>query len=362
MEQKDYYKTLGISDNATDEEIKKAFRRLARKYHPDANKKDPDAEKKFKEVSEAYQVLKDKKKRDEYDTIRKYGGFGGFNPGAGGTGGGASFDFSDLFRRGNRKSGGGFGGFGSIFDDMFGGGSQRQQTARRRGSDVNVEVEIPFRKAVQGGKHTIRLKATETCDVCGGTGGKPGTQETVCPTCGGSGSVVSGQGGFSISRPCPTCMGRGRIHTESCPECNGTGHRERIKTININIPKGIEDNAKIRLRGQGSPGENGGNPGDLIVTVKIGSDRFFKRNGSNLEAEMKIPLAKALSGTKVKITTIEGEKVMLRIPPLTVAGTRFRIPGKGAVPGGDLFITIEVELPNDLEQEKIDQIIEILGE
>ncbi len=359
MDQKDYYKILGISENASDDEIKKAFRRLARKYHPDSNKKDPDAEKKFKEVSEAYQVLKDKKKREEYDTIRKYGGF---RPGGGGfnAGGGQSFDFSEIFKnRGGSRTGGGFGGFGSIFDDLFRSGGQ-SKPSRRRGSDVHVEIEIPFRKAIKGGKHTIRLKATETCKACGGTGGKPGAPETTCPQCSGTGTIVTGQGGFSISQTCPTCMGRGKVYTQACPDCHGTGKDETIKTININIPKGIEDGGKIRLRGQGNPGENGGSSGDLIITVKIEKDAFYTRKGKDLEAQITIPLSKALSGTKIKLNTIDGQKVMLTIPPLTQPGTRFRIPGKGAQEGGDMIVEVAVSIPKDLTGEQIEKITEIL--
>ncbi|MFP4458154.1 MAG: molecular chaperone DnaJ [Candidatus Zixiibacteriota bacterium] len=361
MASKDFYKILGVSENADDDEIKKAFRKLAKKYHPDSNKDDPDAEKKFQEINEAYQVLKDKEKRAEYDQMRKYGAYGGF--GGGGASGqrrsyrssGQSFDFGDIFGK----------GFGNIFGDMFSQNAQStgQRQRPRKGRDISVNITIPFRKAATGGKHKISLRMNSVCSHCHGTGGEPGAEEQICPTCGGRGVISHGQGTFAVSSTCPNCGGRGKVYSQTCTKCGGSGEEEGIKTFMINIPPGTEDGDKIRLRGQGEPAAAGGSPGDLIVITKVAGDKFFERKGKNIEAEITISLNQAINGTKVKIKTIHGDKILLKIPPDTQPGTKLRIPKQGIKKGikpGDMFVIVNVKIPklSEEKKKKLNQILE----
>jgi len=283
MPYKDYYRILGVSENATQDEIKKAYRRLAKKYHPDANPGDAKAAEKFKEINEAHEVLSDPKKRKQYDDLRHFA--------KAGMGGGtfrSTFDLDDLLRqfagaRGTRtrtftfEDLGGLGDLGDIFASIFdrGGRFRQQRYGPQRGEDLYTEIEIPFDTAAKGGTTVITVTKDEVCDRCAGSGARPGSKVERCPQCGGTGMISVTQGAFAVSRPCPRCYGRGEIVTEPCPKCGGTGQVTAQKRISVKIPPGIEDGAKIRLRGQGQPGTSGGPPGDLILKVRISPHRFF---------------------------------------------------------------------------------------
>jgi len=359
MSAKDFYKILGVPENASQAEIQKSFRKLAQKYHPDANPNDKHTEKKFKEINEAYQVLKDKEKRTQYDEMRKYGAFQGF----GNNQQGRSYkgaDFSEIFGRG--KSGGGFGNFGDIFGDIFGFGGSSKRTAAK-GDDIIVSVNVPFRTAAVGGKQTITINSPSVCQHCNGTGGEPGSSESVCPQCRGKGTINIKQGNFVVSNTCPTCLGRGKVFSQNCNVCYGTGEVTDKKTLNISIPAGISEGEKIRLRGQGEEGRGGKPRGDLIITVHIENDPFFERKNYDIYANIDISLKNAIAGTKIKIGTIFGDKVILKIPPYTESGTKFRIQGKGIHKGsnvGDMFVTVNTKLPKNLSEDKKNEIIKLL--
>src|SRR5687768_15425912 len=282
---KDFYRVLGVAENATSDEIKKAYRKLAKQHHPDANASDAVAAEKFKELSEAYAVLSDDDKRKKYDQMRKlgaFGGLGGFRPGGagarpGGTqgqAGGFSFEdldvgdiFGSIFDFGKRRGGTGTGaGTGTA------GG---RQAGPQRGENIEYQVEVPFKTAARGGTITVTLPVTEECAVCAGTGAKPGTPVITCPECDGSGSIYFGQGGFGFTRPCPNCMGRGRVPQDPCSACSGTGQVRQQKTVNVTIPPGVDNGSKVRIAGQGEKGAAGGAPGDLLINVRVAPDRFF---------------------------------------------------------------------------------------
>jgi molecular chaperone DnaJ len=361
---KDYYAVLGVSPTATGDEIKKVYRKLAKKYHPDTNASDAKAAERFKEISEAYQVLGDAEKRKQYDQMRQLGAFGGFGGGAsrgrpstagrgpgatqGGYSGGINVeDLGDL---------GGFGGIGDLFGSMFGGGSRSSRSrGPERGQDVETMLEVPFRTAALGGAVPVQLEVTEECATCHGTGGAPGAKMQTCPECHGRGTVSFGQGGFAVNRPCPNCLGRGQVPTEKCATCNGVGDVRVRKTIQIQIPAGSDDGARIRLRGQGGRGANGGPPGDIIINLQVQPDRFFRRDGLDLIAPVKINIAQATLGSKVSVKTLDGKKVAIRIPPGTSSGKRFRVRGQGIGRDnaqGDLIVEAEVMVPESLTEEQ----------
>ncbi|NIN01102.1 MAG: molecular chaperone DnaJ [candidate division Zixibacteria bacterium] len=354
MAQKDYYEILGVSEKASDEEIKKAYRRLAKKYHPDANPNNKMAEGKFKEISEAHEILSNPQKRKQYDQLRQMGqgrftgfeGFRGFEDVFSRRGGqGRTFTFQDL---------GGFGDLGDLFSNIFDMGetTRRQRWGPQKGTDLYAEVEIPFDLAISGGKTPIQLKKEEACPVCGGTGAKPGTALSTCPECGGSGMVSFSQGGFAVSRPCPRCLGRGKTITAPCPQCGGRGQTFAERKILINIPAGISHGVQLRLRGQGQPGIAGGPPGDLIVRVNVGRHRFFERRGTDVHCKVPINVAQATLGSKIRVRTLDG-KVDIKIPPGTQSGTKFRLRGKGVeVNGsrGDQYVEVLVEIPKTMNE------------
>lgn len=356
MAQKDYYEILGVLENASEQDIKKAYRRLAKKYHPDSNPNNKIAEEKFKEISEAHEVLSNPQKRGQYDQLRKMGqgGFGGFEGARG---------FEDVFRaRGGKGRAftfedlGGFGDLGDLFSNIFdmGEASRRQRWGPQKGADLYAEVEIPFDLAVSGGKTPIELKKEDICSVCGGTGAQPGTSVSACPDCGGTGMVSFGQGGFAVSRPCPRCLGRGKIISQPCSQCGGRGQTFARKKILINVPAGISSGAQLRLRGQGQPGTAGGPPGDLIVRINVGRHRFFQRRGKDVYCKVPINIVQASLGTKIRVRTIDG-KVNLKIPPGTQSGTKFRLRGRGVQTNGsrgDQYVEVVVEIPKDLTQEQ----------
>ena len=357
---KDFYTILGVAENASADEIKKAYRKLAKKNHPDANPNDSAAAERFKEISEAYSVLSDEAKRKQYDQMRKLGAFeglGGFGgaPGSGprpgggpGAAPGGGFDFGNM---------GDVGGLGDLFGSIFDMGRRRgRPQGPERGRSVEYAVDIPFELAARGGKQTISVPVTETCPTCGGNGARPGTKPMTCPECKGSGTVVFGQGGFAVSRPCPACYGRGTIPTDPCATCAGQGQIRRQKQIQITIPAGVDTGSKLRLAGQGEAGESGGTPGDLIISFRVQPDPtgFFTREGLDLHCTVPVNIAQATLGSRMRVRTLDG-KVNLRIPPGTQPGTRFRIKGQGVQKGGqrgDQFVRVEVKVPNKLDEQE----------
>src|SRR6476646_9334683 len=358
--EKGFYRELGVASGATQDEIKKAYRKLARELHPDANPGDAKAEARFKAVSEAYGVLSDEKKRREYDETRALfagggGGFaGGFPGGAGGypggfPGGSQTFDMGDLF--GN--TGGAGPGLGDLLGGIFGGGRGTRTSATRgqRGADVESELRIDFVQAVRGAEVPIRLSAPGRCQTCGGSGARPGTAPHVCPTCAGSGFVSSSQGAFAFSEPCRDCRGTGRIIEDPCPECGGDGVSTRTRPLTVRVPAGVADGNKVRLKGQGQPGMGGAPAGDLYVTVHVTPHRLFGRsekNADDLTLTVPVTFPELALGSTLTVPTLDGSTVSLRIPAGTRSGRTFRVRGRGVAKKaktGDLLVTVEVAVP-----------------
>ena len=364
---KDYYAVLGVSASASQDEIKKQYRKLAKKFHPDSNQGDAKAAERFKEISEAYTVLGDEAKRKQYDEMRRLGAFQGFGGGAGGgarrgaPGGGAGagrdaggihFEDFDI---------GGLGGLGDLFNSMFGGGRQGAPRSRQaeRGQSVDVSLEIPFRVAALGGKVPVTLEVNEECPTCHGSGAAPGASFKICPECNGRGVVSFGQGGFAVNRPCPMCLGRGQIPTERCPTCNGAGETRARRTVNITVPPGTDTGTRVRLSGQGGKGLNGGPPGDLLITFQVAPDRFFAREGLDVIAHVPLNIAQATLGTKVRLKTLEGKWVKITIPKGTPSGKRFRVRGQGIEKDGergDLIVEVSIVVPETLSPEQEDML------
>jgi molecular chaperone DnaJ len=352
---KDFYQVLGVQKDASSADVKKAYRKLARENHPDSNPGDDAKHEKFKAVAEAYDVVGDEAKRAKYDEFRSLQSRGGFNPGMGGGfgggGGGGGFSMDDLLR--DRASG----GLGDMFGDLFGGGQRtrtQQQPRARRGADVESTATIGFTDALDGVTVSLRLTSDTACATCQGTGGKPGTRPHICPECEGAGFVVAGTGGaFSINETCPACGGRQLVYDEACPTCHGSGRGTSARSIQARIPAGVKDGARIRLKGKGAPGENGGPAGDLFVTVKVTPHRVFGRKGDNLTLEVPVSFDEAALGGEVKIPTLGGAPVTLRLPAGTPNGRTFRVRGKGATrrdgTKGDLLATVEVCVPSSLD-------------
>jgi molecular chaperone DnaJ len=348
---KDFYQVLGVSDTASQGEIKKAYRRLAKQYHPDANPSNSAAAERFKEISEAHSVLSDAEKRKQYDQMRRLGAFdggprrssGGPRPaGAPGDVGAEGFDFGD------------FGGLGDIFSSIFGRGGRQ---AEPRGESLEAVVEVPFRVAALGGKITVTIPVTEPCPTCSGSGGAPGATWSTCPECNGRGTISFGQGGFAVNRPCPQCRGRGRIPSQPCPTCRGAGDVRTERRVAITVPPATESGSRIRLRGQGESSRPGGTPGDLIITFQVQPDRFFRREGLDIVCEVPLNVAQATLGTRLRVRTLDGKKVMLRIPPGTQPGRKFRIKGQGLEKNGrkgDQLVGVQIIVPNELTPEQQD--------
>ena len=350
--EKDYYAALGVPKDASAADIKKAYRKLARELHPDKNPGDPRAEARFKEVSEAYDVLSDEKRRREYDEARSLFGAGRFRPGgAGGTGG--TFDLGDLFGGTGSRTG----GIGDLFGGLFGGGrtgTRRGGTAPARGSDVETEVTLDFDEAVIGVTVPLQLASPGTCRTCGGSGAKPGTTPRTCPVCLGVGLVTRNQGAFAFSEPCRECRGTGQVIDEPCPDCRGTGVTTQTRTITVKIPPGVADGQRIRLAGKGAPGLRGGPAGDLYVRVHVREHEMFGRKGSDLTLALPLTFPEATLGTTVRVPTLD-RPVTLKIPAGTATGRTFRVRGKG-VPrrtggAGDLLVTVDVAVPKSLSPE-----------
>jgi molecular chaperone DnaJ len=349
--QKDFYAELGVKKDATADEVKKAYRKLARANHPDSNPGDTAKHEKFKSVAEAYDVVGDPDKRKKYDEMRSLYGGGGF-PGSG-RGGGGGFNLDDLLRD---RAGTGGGGFGDMFGDLFGGGRRTQQARPRpqKGADVETTATISFTDAMDGVTISLRLTSDAPCPDCSGTGGKPGTKPHVCPECEGAGYVVSSVGGaFSMNETCPRCGGRQLIYDEPCPTCHGSGNGMSARTIQARIPAGVKDGQKIRLRGKGGAGDNGGPAGDLFVTVKVTPHRVFGRKGDNLTIGVPVSFDEAALGAEIKVPTLGGAPVTLKVPAGTPNGRTFRVRGKGARKSdgtnGDLLATVEVHVPAQLD-------------
>jgi len=348
--EKDYYKTLGVSKTAKPAEIKAAYRKLARKYHPDANKGNASAEERFKEISEAYSVLSDEKRRKEYDEARSLFG-GGFRVPAGGRagGGGFGFDLGDLFG----GAGDGGGRLGDLFGDLFGGRTQTRTQARgRRGADVETETTLSFGDAIDGTTVALRLTGEGPCPTCHGTGAKAGTVPRVCPACGGTGQSSRNQGTFGISEPCRQCRGRGLVVDDPCPDCSGSGRAMSSRTVQTRIPAGVADGQRIKIAGRGAPGERGGPPGDLYVRVHVRPHPVFGRSGDNLTVTVPVTFAELALGAEVKVPSPRGAPVTVRIPAGTPNGRTFRVPGKGVRRKdgsyGSLLVTVEVVVPQHL--------------
>ena len=343
---KDYYQILGVSETATTDEIKKAFRRLAKQHHPDRNPSNPQAAERFKEINEAHDVLSDADKRRKYDQLRRYGAYAGAARASEGAGGAIDFDLSDLSS---------FGGLGDIFSSIFGrrgGGGGAGGSLREEEEEIETTVSIPFRVAALGGKVPVTLRMPEVCPTCGGSGGAPGATFSTCPECRGRGTISFGQGGFAVTRPCPVCRGRGKVPSQRCPTCQGAGDVQIDKRLMINIPPGTDDGTRLRLKGQGARGR-----GDIVVVIDVEPDRFFRREGGGLDVTGVVPinLAQAMLGTRIKVRTLDGKRVVLKVPPGTQHGQRFRIAGQGIEKNGrrgDQYVEIRVEVPEQLTPEQ----------
>jgi molecular chaperone DnaJ len=336
MSKRDYYEVLGVARDASDTDIKKAYRRVAMKFHPDRNPGDKAAEEKFKEANEAYEVLSDAQKRSAYDQFGHAAVDG--SGGAGGFSGGASF--SDIF--------------GDVFGDIFGSGSGRARGGPQRGSDLRYTLEIDLEEAVKGTTTKIRVPTLVSCDECRGTGAKKGSTPVTCTTCGGVGQIRMQQGFFSVQQTCPNCRGKGKIITDPCGKCYGRGMVEETKTLSVKIPPGVDTGDRIRLAGEGEAGPDGGPPGDLYVQVSVREHPIFERDGKHLYCEVPISFTDAALGGELEVPTLEG-RVKLKIPPETQTGKLFRLRGKGVTPvrgggPGDLLCRVVVETPVNLNK------------
>lgn len=347
---RDYYEVLGVGRNADDKEIKKAFRHLARQYHPDANRDDPEAEQKFKEVNEAYEVLSDAQKRARYDQFghaaaqgAEAGGFGNFEGG-----------FGDL-------------GFDDIFDVFFGGGGRRTARREQHGQDLRVEVAIEFADAAFGVKKEIEIPRHELCPTCGGSGAKPGSSPKTCRECGGRGQVeirrATPFGQFATRQTCPRCGGRGEVIDDLCPECRGRKRVQRTRRLEVNIPAGVDDGIQLRMSGEGEAGLNGGHRGDLYIVVRVRPHAIFTREGQDVRSHVTVSMAQAALGTELEVDTLDGE-VNLKVPAGTQNGTLFRLKGRG-IPflrghgRGDHHVRVLVEIPRNLSPEERDLLIRL---
>jgi molecular chaperone DnaJ len=359
MAKRDYYEILGVSRGAEAEEIKKSYRKLAIKFHPDKNPGDKAAEESFKELGEAYEVLADPQSRAAYDQY----GHAAFDPRqrSGGFGRGGFHDPTDIFREV-------FGG-GSIFDELFGGGGQRGEPGTQRGADLRYDMEISFLEAAQGTEREITVSKQDECDVCHGSGAEKGATTKNCPTCGGRGQVISSRGIFSIAQTCPRCEGRGKVVDKPCTACRGQGRKEKTSKIKIKIPAGVDTGSRLRSSGNGEAGLRGGPAGDLYVILHVKEHEIFQREGDDLICDVPISFVQAALGAEVEVPTLSGT-AQIRIPPGTQSSTVFRLKGKGVknVQGygwGDLLARVLVEVPNKLnsaQKAKLEEFGELCDE
>ncbi len=342
MAKRDYYEVLGVNKSASADQIKSAYRKLAVKFHPDKNKGDKGAEEKFKEASEAYHVLSNSERKQNYDNF----GHAAFENGGGGRGGFGNFDFSNHFS--------------DIFEDFFGegfGGGRRSRRSSNRGSDLRYDLSISLEEAFSGKKQDIKFSTSEKCDTCSGSGSKPGHQAGSCSMCGGHGQVRSSQGFFTVQQTCPQCAGAGEEITHPCVSCNGQGKKQASKRLSVTIPKGVDDGTRIRLSGKGEAGSRGGGSGDLYLFINVHSHELFKRSDENLFFECPVSIADAALGTSIEIPTIDGGKAKIKIPAGTQSGKQFRLRGKGMpyMRGndfGDLYVQVNTEVPISLNKEQ----------
>lgn len=366
----DFYQTLGVAKGASQDEIKKAFRKLARKYHPDKNPGDKAAEEKFKEVNQAYETLSDPEKRKQYDELSRLGAFGtgpggGFRPGAGGfqnfdprmfQQGGATFEMGDL---------------GDLLSGLFGGaagggrtGARARRQAAERGADLQAEVTVAFEDSLRGATVRVPVEKPDTCETCRGTGAKPGTTPKICPDCQGRGVVAQNQGFFALSQPCPRCLGNGTLVEHPCATCGGSGVTARTRRYSVKIPAGVKDGTRIRIKGRGEAGRRGGPAGDLYVVVRVEPDRLFERRGDDLVLEVPVTLSEAALGTRVRVPTPGGGTVSLKVPPGSHDGRTLRVRGKGAprLKGGhgDLLVRLRIAVPDKLDKQQ-KELLEKLG-
>ena len=345
MAKRDFYEILGVRRDAADDDIKKAYRKLAMQYHPDRNQGDKEAESRFKEVNEAYDVLKDGEKRAAYDRFGHAAFDGGMGGGGGGAGGGP---------------GGPFGGFEDIFEEMFGrfggGAGRRQRQASGRGADLRTSVEIGLDEAFAGTKKTINVPSSVSCEACSGTGSDGGTASaTTCPTCQGIGKVRAQQGFFLIERTCPTCSGSGRTIKNPCKVCGGAGRVQRERTLSVSVPAGVEDGTRIRLAGEGEAGLRGAPAGDLYVDVGIRPHPLFQRDGSNIFVRVPLRMTQAALGSQVEVPVVDGSRARVTVPAGTQTGDQFRLRGKGfsvlrSAARGDMYVQVMVETPQNLSR------------
>ena len=342
MADTDYYEVLGVDRQADDKALKSAYRKLAMQFHPDRNPGDKTAEAKFKEINEAYDVLKDPQKRAAYDRYGKaaFNGNGGFGGGFGGAEGFGGSSFADIFE--------------NIFDEFMGGGRRSQgRSGAVRGSDLRYNLEITLEDAYRGRTETITVPTTVTCEACNGSGAEPGTEPEVCPTCSGIGKVRATQGFFMVERTCPTCRGTGRIIARPCRACSGLGRVEKEKTLQVKIPAGVDEGTRIRLAGEGEAGLRGGPPGDLYIFVSLKPHRIFERDGTTLFCEVPVSITTVALGGEIEVPTLDGSRAKVKIPAGTQTGKQFRLRGKGmpALNGtgtGDLVLQVTVETPVNL--------------
>ncbi len=353
MAKRDYYDVLGVKKNSNADQIKSAYRKLAVKYHPDKNKGDKAAEEKFKEASEAYHVLSNSERKQNYDNF----GHAAFENGAGGRSGFSNFDFSSSFSD----------IFEDFFGEGFGGRGRRSRRTNNRGSDLRYDLSISLEEAFLGKKQDIKFSTSDKCDTCNGSGSKPGHDVGSCSMCGGHGQVRSSQGFFTVQQTCPQCSGSGEEITNPCNSCNGQGKKQTSKRLSVTIPKGVDDGTRIRLAGKGEAGTKGSGNGDLYLFINVYSHDLFKRSDENLFFECPISIADAALGTSIEIPTIDGGKAKIKIPPGTQSGKQFRLKGKGMPfmrrgDFGDLYVQVKTEVPvylNKKQKELLEQFREI---
>jgi molecular chaperone DnaJ len=343
---KDLYEILGVSKSASQDEIKKAYRKLARKYHPDKNPGDTEAEERFKEVQGAYDLIGDPDKRKQYDQgggiLGGFGGPGGFDPGS--------------FRQG-------FGGFGDILSDLFGGAASGRAPRPERGRDLETDVHVSFEQAMEGGQVSVTVPLAAPCPTCRGTGAKPGTSPTVCSRCHGRGVEAESQGLFSISQPCRQCGGTGTEIKDPCPTCHGSGQTRQVKRYAVNIPAGVHDGSRVRLKGKGEAGPRGGPQGDVYVVTRVAESPIFKRRGENLEVDVPITIPEAIRGATIEVPTLSATK-RIRVPPGTKHGTVQRLRGEGPPKlggrgRGDIRYRLLIDVPSSLSKEQAEVVDEL---
>ena len=361
MAAKDYYTVMGVPERATADEIKTQYRRLAKEHHPDSNKNDPKSAERFKEISEAYQVLGDQKKRTQYDEMRRLGAFESRaarpRPGAGqrqgAPGGPQNFKFDEI------NDVGGIGGLGDLFSSMFGGGGGargQRPVGPEPGQTIETSLDVPFKIAATGGKVPIDLEVNEECATCSGSGAAKGARVQACHECNGRGSISFGQGGFAVNRPCPMCLGKGQLPTEKCRDCKGAGETRSKRKVIITVPAGVDTGGKIRLKGQGGRGQRGGAPGDIVITFRVHEDTRWMSDGLDLITHAKINVAQAMLGSKASVETPDEKTVAIKIPPGTSSGKRFRVRGQGIAKDGkqgDLLVEVEIVVPEKLSADEI---------